>query len=134
VLEHSSDYIGDKTLDQFEDDSIYTALCEVQIKKPAEQKISKKETVYYKLFIEDSNGKTGWVTIWEDDYLKFKDEFDYFNVDKNTGHLIKIRLQKPFGGFNGFTFESPPKNMKHKIPKEKHKDYRLMLMKYPEDN
>jgi len=82
--------------------------------------------------VEDANGRQQWVTIWDDDYNRFADELGYWDESKASGHLAKIRLERP-GDFGGFTFDSPPRMMRNRLPKDKKEDYRLVLMQWPEN-
>lgn len=135
VLEHSPDYDGDMTFEQFDDENKVIVCCEVQVKKAAEKKTSKKGKAYYIMRVEDANGRMANVTIWEEDFLRFKEELEFFDKTKESGHLLKIRLERPGAGFSSFTFESPPRHLrKHKIPEDKAQDYRLMIMQWPQLN
>lgn len=134
ILEFSDDYIGGNTLsDILSDESIVVAMIEAQIIKKPVKKISKKGTEYYMIFLEDANSTTVDVTVWKEDYLRFQEEFSHWNNDKLKGNLVKIRLKKPEeGGFNSWTFYSPPKILrKSLVPENKEDDNRLILMSYP---
>jgi hypothetical protein len=65
-----------------------------------------------------------FVNVWFDDYTRFQDEL-------KSGHLVKMRVRPPSGGFNTLTFESVPKNQRRKLP-PKEEDPRLIVIKLPE--
>ena len=99
------------------------------IKKP-EEKISKKDHKYYYVLVEDEDWNVEVVTFWKEDYIRFKEEIDYWNEEEKRGNLLQIRVTRPGKGFKSYTFESPRKQERYKIP-EKSKDYRLQVMKAP---
>jgi DNA polymerase III alpha subunit len=79
---------------------------------------------YWKVVVEDANGKQMTVHVWKDDYIRWQDE-----LKKNT--MMKIRVRPPGGGFNTLTFESVPKRERHKLgPKEM--DCRIVVMTPPQ--
>lgn len=131
-LEFSPDYSGNRTLDQFKDANIAACLCEVMVVKAAEKKLAKNgKTVYYTMRVEDANFHQAGVTIWEEDYNRFSEEFSFFDDKRKIGNMIKIKLEPP-NGFASYTFNSPPKQRRHiDIPKEKEKDHRVILMESP---
>jgi DNA polymerase III alpha subunit len=85
---------------------------------------SKSGVQFYSIEIEDANGKRMFMNVWQDDFTRFREEFV-------EGHLAKIRVRPPGGGFNTLTFESVPKHKRKYLP-AKEDDYRLLLMKLPE--
>jgi DNA polymerase III alpha subunit len=133
ILEYSKDYRGGYSFDGFEDETKIVLPIEAQIVEKTQQKMSKKGTVYYIATIEDANGVTNRVTIWEEDYLRFKEEFEYWDEENSFGNLIRVKLERPGPGFRSFTFDSPPKYLRHKvIPEDKGLDGRLMVLAFPE--
>ena len=79
---------------------------------------------YWKIDIEDANGKRMTVHVWKDDYKRFEEDWA-------VGTMLKMRVHPPGGGFNTLTFESVPKHKRHTLgPKEA--DYRVCVMKRPE--
>lgn len=131
IIEYSPDYDGGRTLDQFEDETKLTLLVEAQICKKIEKRTSKKGKLYYVSEVEDANGVKAPVTIWEEDYERFKEEFGFWD-DNRKGNLLKIRLERPGQGFRSYTFDSPPRHMRRNIPDDKRMDPRLAVMRWPE--
>ena len=132
-MEYCPDYDGGRNFEQFNDENTVTALVECVVKTACQQKMSKKGNPYYTIGVEDENNKFTTVTIWEEDYARFKEEFEYWDHAKGRGHFLKIRLEKPNNGFRSYGFDSPPKALRKKIiPQEKSQDYRLTVMQEPE--
>lgn len=73
----------------------------------------------------DDNFETGRVTIWQDDYERFKEEL-------KTGNCISIQLVPSNNGYPGYTFYGPPRHKRHLLPK-KNLDYRLILLEGNKD-
>lgn len=122
-LETCPDYQG-HTIDKFLDESEMMGgspgCIEVRIKS-CRRRTSKKGTEYHTLSVEDANGKLVNVNVWGDDHIRFQDEFT-----RDT--MCKMRVRPPSGGFNTFTFYSPPKHLKKKEFPDKETDYRLVVM------
>lgn len=77
LIETSEDYIGNHTFKDFENDSeALVKMCEVQVVAKPKKKSSKKGTVYYEVAVEDSNSIINYITFWEEDYLRFKEELE----------------------------------------------------------
>lgn len=132
-LEKSPDYSGDLSFLRFkEDEYVHSAGVECMIIKKIEEKISKKGKKYYNVVVEDEDWNAEVVTFWEDDYNRFREELEHWNEEEKRGNLIKIRLTKPENGFRTYTFEAPPRQMRHKLP-EKERDYRLYTMTPPKN-
>jgi DNA polymerase III alpha subunit len=131
-LEKSPDYSGDLSFTRFKDDElIYSAGVECMVTKKPEEKISKNGNKYYYVLVEDEDWNVEVVTFWQEDYNRFKEELNYWNKEENRGHLLKIRVTRPGKGFRSYTFESPRKQERHKLPEDKQKDYRLQIMEPP---
>jgi len=132
-IQKSEDYVGNHSFNIFkEDDSILNAGVEVMIVKKPQQKISKKENKYYFVLVEDEDWNVEVVTFWSEDYARFKEELEYWNEEQGRGHFLRIRLTRPGPGFKSYTFESPPKAVRHKvIPADKKNDVRLQIMESP---
>lgn len=132
-IQKSPDYVGGHSFNIFkEDEDIVNAGVEVMIVKQPQEKISKKENKYYFVLVEDEDWNVEVVTFWSEDYARFKEELEYWNKEQNRGNFIKIRLTRPGPGFKSYTFESPPKMIRHKIiPSDKSKDPRLQVMQSP---
>ena len=132
-MEYSPDYDGGYNFDQFNDDNLVTVCIECVVKTALQKKTSKKGNAYYTIGVEDENNKSATVTIWEEDYQRFKEEFEYWDEAKQRGHFFKMRLERPNNGFRSYSFDSPPKAIRHKIvPKDKNMDHRLIIMADPE--
>ena len=96
-----------------------TVMCEileVNIKKFKSGKGS-----FASLTVMDDNFEIGRITIWDDDYQRFKPEL-------KNGNLISIQVCPPSNGFSSYTFKSPPRHKRYELPKEKSMDYRLVLI------
>jgi DNA polymerase III alpha subunit len=96
-----------------------TVICEileVNIKKFKSGKGS-----FASLSVMDDNFEMGRITIWDDDYQRFKSEL-------KKGNLISIQVCPPSNGFSTYTFKSPPRHKRYELPKEKSMDYRLVLI------
>jgi DNA polymerase III alpha subunit len=79
---------------------------------------------YWKVGLEDANGKKMTMHIWKDDYVRFQDYL-------KKGTMMKIRVKPPGGGYNTLTFESVPKKDRNKLgPAED--DCRIVVMKPPQ--
>lgn len=130
-LEKSPDYFGDLSFTRFKDDElIYCAGVECVVIKKPEEKFSKKGNKYYYVLVEDEDWNVEVVTFWGEDYNRFEEELNYWNKEENRGNLLKIKVVRPGKGFKSYTFESPRKQDKHKLP-EKQKDHRLQVMRPP---
>lgn len=126
-LEDSEDYDPDRTFSRFDlDDDLEIAGIQLWVIEKPIQKTSQKGNSYYTVKVEDANGKQSNLTIWEDDYLRFKEEFEYYHSDRLKGNFLQIRLNKP-GKFNSYTMESPPRHLRKRLP-EKSQDGRLMVL------
>jgi hypothetical protein len=124
-MEYSPDYDGGMTFERFEDESKLVLCVECQVIKQPEKRTSKSgKTTYYTTLVEDANCNQQMVTIWEEDYLRFKEEFEFWDGERR-GNLVKVRLERPGPGFKSYTFESWPRQMRSRyMPKEKSQDYR----------
>lgn len=133
-IEKSPDYDGDKNFSQFDDDEdLISAYVEAQVvEKPIEKK-TKKGKPYYTVKIEDSSWTLVTLTVWAEDFERFKEELNYWESDSRKGNLLKIMVRRPQNGFGSYTFESPPPWERWKyIPKNKEDDFRLVVMGRPE--
>lgn len=132
-IQKSSDYIGNHSFNIFkEDDTIINAGVEVVVVKKPQEKMSKKDNKYYFLLVEDEDWNVEVVTFWSEDYARFKEELEYWNEEQNRGNFLRIRVTRPGPGFKSYTFESPPKAVRHKvIPADKKNDVRLQIMESP---
>jgi len=130
-IEKSPDYAGDLSFSRFKDDEFtYNAGVECMVTKKPEEKVSKKGNKYYFVLVEDEDWNVEVVTFWEEDYNRFKEELKYWNEEEKRGNLLKIRVTRPGKGFKSYTFESPKKQDRVKLPL-KEKDFRLYIMRPP---
>lgn len=130
LIETSSDYAGNSTFAEFEsDETAYVKMCEVQIIEPPKKKTSKNGNSYYEVKVEDANSCINGVTFWEEDYLRFSKDIEFWESDTRKGNFVKIRLKKPDPPFKNYTFESPPKHLRNKlIPEKREDDTRILVM------
>lgn len=132
-IQKSPDYVGGHSFNIFkEDETIVNAGVEVMITKKPQQKISKKENKYYFILVEDEDWNVEVVTFWSEDYARFKEELEFWNEEQGRGNFLRIRVTRPGSGFKSYTFESPPKAIRHKVvPADKKNDVRLQIMESP---
>jgi DNA polymerase III alpha subunit len=132
LLEYSPDYQGGMTFAAARDIGVdEPRYVECQIVAKPKKKISKKDTPYYVVDVEDANGEKQSITVWSDDYNRFKEEFEFWDGTKK-GHCIQLKISPPSPGFKTYTMYSPPRMVKHKfIPKDKQFDDRLGVMRRP---
>ena len=90
---------------------------------------SKKGNTYYNARVEDGNGRQELITVWSDEYERFKDEWMYWESDSRQGNLVRLQIQRPTGDFKKYTFMSWSRQFKHLTPKTKEEDGRLVVMK-----
>lgn len=86
-----------------------------------------KKGKFASITVMDDNFEIGRITIWEEDYERFKSEL-------KKGNLISIQVCPPSNGFSSYTFRSPPKHKRYELPKEKKMDYRLVLLETGDNN
>jgi hypothetical protein len=133
-IQKSPDYIGGHSFNLFrEDESIAIAGVEVLVVKPPLEKVSKSNNKYYYVTVEDEDWNVEGVTFWAEDFDRFKEELNFWDGERNRGNFLKMRLSRPGAGFKSYTFDSPPKRMRHKVvPADKNSDVRLQVMRTPE--
>ena len=130
-LEKSPDYLGEHSFSKFKDDeTIINSGVECMIIQKPQEKVSKNGNKYYYVLVEDEDWNVEVVTFWQEDYNRFKEELNFWNEDEKRGNLVQIRVNRPGKGFRSYTFESPRKQERYKIP-EKEKDYRFQVMRPP---
>jgi DNA polymerase III alpha subunit len=100
-----------------------TLLCEVLEVNKKSFKNGKGQ--FASVLVMDDNFETGRITVWEEDYERFKAEL-------KKGNLISIQVCPPSNGFPTYTFKSPPKHKRHELPKDKKNDYRIVLFEMGE--
>lgn len=121
---NSPDYEGNRTFDVLRNKELKTGRVEVLIKSVAKT-ISKKNTAYWLMKLEDANGEEVLCQVWEDDWDRFKDEL-------KAGELVKIEVKTPDGGFNRYSLNSPPKwRRAWDVPKTREADFRVFVLRKP---
>ena len=134
MINESPDYTG-RTFENLdlmaETQDVFVGGVEVQVIAKPYQTISKKKTVYYNVKLEDGNGRQELVTVWKDEYERFKDELCYWESDARQGNLLRMKIQRPQGDFKKYTFQSWSRQNKHMTPKTKEEDGRMVVMKRP---
>lgn len=133
LLEFSSDYNGGCTFSDFdEDETALIGMVEVHIIEKPKSKKSKKGTEYFIVKVEDANSRSEMIIFWEDDYIRFREELEFWQGDSLKGNLLKMRVKKPDDGFTTYGFDAPMKTMRHLyIPKDKADDARIIVMSRP---
>jgi DNA polymerase-3 subunit alpha len=109
-LENIPDADEDGTFEKFDGSADDDYPVDLVIKKVYEKK-SRNDKVYYSVLAEDRNCKSKYISVWKDDYEKFKGIL-------NPGQMVRMRLKKPNKGFANpsllsLTWEqriSPPEN------------------------
>jgi hypothetical protein len=134
MLEKSPDYEGGYTFAELgrraEEQGVLAGMVEVQVIEVPKLKKSKKETNYYVLRVEDNEWQQAGVTVWEDDFQRFEEEFNFWESESRRGNLLKCRLMVPTPPFKNYTFYAPPKHRRHlDIPEDKALDPRLAVMR-----
>jgi DNA polymerase III alpha subunit len=76
----------------------------------------------YMVFVEDANGEKQKITVWPDDWERFKNEF-------KQGALLRMKVNPPTKF--GYTLSSVPKYKRHLLP-PKDKDFRVVRLEYGE--
>lgn len=121
----SPDYEGRRTFDDFKEKGLQSGYVELMINAVAKQ-VSKKNTNYWLVKAEDANGENAQIQVWEDDWLRFKD-------DLKAGQFVKMEVKAPDKGFYRYTLYSPPKWMRHKlVPKTREADMRVWVLRKQE--
>lgn len=132
-IQKSPDYVGGHSFNIFkEDETNMVAGVEVMVVKKCQEKMSKNNKRYYYLVVEDEDWNVEVVTVWAEDYDRFKEELEYWDEQKSRGHFLRLRVARPGAGFKSYTFESPPKRIRYKVvPADKNMDARLQVMRDP---
>lgn len=124
-LRLSPDYRPGKNFAEFNilcESGINMAAVMCQILEAKVKKFKNNKGQFMSLTVMDDNFEIGRVTMWDDDYQRFKD-------DLKEGNIISIQITPPSNGFSSFTFFSPPRHERYKLPKDKSKDLRLCLLR-----
>lgn len=118
----SPDYEGKRTFDIYKEKGLQQGYVEVMINSVAKQ-TSKKNTSYWLIKAEDANGEAAQIQIWEDDWIRFKD-------DLKVGQYVKMEVKAPDKGFYRYTLYSPPKWLRTKlVPKTRAADMRVWVLR-----
>lgn len=99
---------GHHTFEEFESNQTEVGPIDIQINKVQQMKGPK--ATYYRLDVEDANSEKRRVTVWTDDFKRFKEELV-------AGRFIRLTVKAPSNGFPTFTLVSSP-NRYRKPPKE----------------
>ena len=132
-IQKSPDYVGGHAFTAFkEDDTIGCRGVEVMVAKLPQMKVSKNNHKYYNVIVEDEDWNSEIMTVWSDDYDRFKEELEFWDDAASRGHFLKIRVKRPGSGFKSYTFDSPPKKDRWRVvPADKSMDPRLQVMRPP---
>lgn len=128
-LEDSPDFSGGHTFNDLRAEmesagGVNEFSVEVDVREVIKKQM-KKGGYFWQLRVTDDNGEDGLITVWEDDYLRFKEEMV-------KGNLLKLRVKPPNGDFKSYTFDSPPRWMRERmLPRDKRQDHRLIVMASP---
>lgn len=124
-VERSPVYKGwtiDKFLEYVEVKQEAYGIIEVEILSVRHRVSKNKKTEFYSVDVEDANGKKMVINVWMDDYIRFKDKW-------KKGHLLRLEVKPPTGGYRTLTFNAPQKRFRHKVlPKNVDDDLRLYKM------
>lgn len=131
-LEDSPDYYGDMTFDKLkaeaeieaQSNKVLVAPVEMMIREVKKKTSSNGKVNYWTVVGEDVNSDIGYITFWEQDFLRWQNELI-------KGNLVRIRLKAPSGGYSSYTFDSPQKHLRYMLPKNKKDDCRLILLDMP---
>jgi DNA polymerase III alpha subunit len=122
-IRNSLDYQGGCTFDSFTEG--VNEILPVEIEITAVNKRKGKRAEYYQIKAEDENGDEGVINVWKDDYNSFQNEIV-------VGNFVRLRLNAPSNGFKTYTLSSiGPRNFYKKKQVEKSDDYRLVLLRKP---
>ena len=132
-IQKSPDYVGGHAFTAFkEDDTIGCRGVEVMVAKLPQMKVSKNNHKYYNVIVEDEDWNSEIMTVWSDDYDRFKEELEFWDDAASRGHFLKIRVKRPGSGFKSYTFDSPPKKDRWRVvPADKSMDPLLQVMRPP---
>jgi DNA polymerase III alpha subunit len=124
-LRFSPDYKPHKNFAEFNvlcENGINMAAVMCQIIEAKVKKFKSNKGQFLSMTVMDDNFELGRITMWDDDYQRFKDEL-------KEGNVISIQITPPSNGFSSYTFFSPPRHEKYKLPKDRNKDLRLCLLR-----
>ena len=124
ILEESPDYNG-LTIDKLLAEDKSLGCIEVMVQKVDRLKSKKSDTHYYVLHVEDANGREILVTMWDDDYQRFKED-----LEPDT--LLKIHVSPPEGNWSKWSFETVKRHLRKNLPRNKDDDHRLCVMRNPQ--
>jgi hypothetical protein len=120
-LEKSPDYKGNMTFEQFRSNpDLKTSPVEIKVLKVSKR--DGKKVQFYQIECEDATNEFAKFNVWMDDWQRWGPEL-------KKGNLLRVRLMPPSGGYPTYTFESPPRHQRWKLPKNKEDDFRLVVMR-----
>lgn len=120
-LEESPDYSG-LTLEDFDQSGQASGPIEVKLLKK-ENRTSKNGNTYWVLRVEDATSRPAGITVWEDDYERFANEFV-------SGNLLRLHVKPPVGKWPNYSLDAPKKHERARVlPQDKSCDFRVYLMK-----
>lgn len=128
ILTKSPDFVPDHDFSRFEEEGLEKASIICQVVDKPRKKTSKKGVVYYTIKIQDCMWRENYMTVWQDDYERFKEEFELWDSDALKGNLLKIVVRGPSSEFGSFTFDSPQRHMRRYLP-AKERDGRLFVLR-----
>lgn len=94
----------------------------VEILEVAVKSFKNNKGKFASIQVIDDNFETARITMWEDDYTRFKE-------DLKKGNFISIQVTPPSNGFSSFTFYGPPRHERYKLPNDRNKDLRLCILR-----
>lgn len=123
-LEKSPDYSGltfdNAKMEEAKGNNVVPVELMIQdIKEKTSKK--RKDFKFYSLRVQDCDYVERWVTVWEEDFKRFKNHFE-------VGNLVRMKLKSPSGGFNSYTLYAPPRYKRSKLP-PKEQDYRVVELR-----
>jgi DNA polymerase III alpha subunit len=124
-LKNLPEYVQDRNFESFSIASEQGAKIGVVLVKVLAVNVKKfknNKGQFVSLHVMDDSFGEGKITVWDDDYQRFKDEM-------KAGNYISIQITPPSGGFPSYTFYSPPRHERYKLPKDKSKDFRLLVLR-----
>lgn len=124
-LRISPEYKPNKNFAEFNilcENGVGMAAVMCQIVEAKVKKFKNNKGQFLSMTVMDDNFELGRITMWDDDYQRFKDEL-------KEGNIISIQITPPSNGFSSYTFFSPPRHERFKLPKDKSKDLRLCILR-----
>lgn len=133
-LEESPDYTGrtiSKILYEAEHDQLSMGTIEVEVENVV-HKTTKRGFAMHNINVEDANGVKAVVVMWDDDWERFSKDLYGRTIENGVyrhGALVSMQVKPPDSGWNSFTFNSPKRHERWKLPKNKDDDIRLLKLR-----